>query len=70
MANTLKLSPKFQISIPKEIRARLSWKAGQRLSIVQQDDGVFVVPEPDIEELRGLMKGADPTGYRDRDDRH
>ena len=70
MADSLKLSPKFQISIPKAVRQKLEWKAGQKLAIIPHGKGVLIVPEPEIEDLLGIAEGADPTGYRDRDDRY
>ena len=69
MADSLKLSPKFQVSIPKAVRERLAWKAGQRLAVIPQGKGVLLVPDPEIEDLFGIAKGADPEGYRDRKDR-
>lgn len=30
----------------------------------------MLVPVPTLDELRGIARGADPTGYRDRNDRY
>ncbi len=70
LAKNVKLSPKFQISIPKEVRAQLNWKAGQTLAVVAQGKGVYIGPIPTIEDLRGLFRGADTSDYRDRNDRY
>ena len=64
------LSSKYQISIPKEVRDRQNWKAGQKFAFIQKGSGVVLVPVPEFEDLRGIAKGADPTGYRDRSDRY
>jgi AbrB family looped-hinge helix DNA binding protein len=60
------LSSKFQISIPKEVRESQGWKPGQRLSFVPHGKHFVLVPVPTADELFGIAKGADPTGYRDR----
>ena len=70
MADTTTLSSKFQISIPKSVREAKGWKAGQKFAFVPRDGGIMLVPVPTIDELRGIARGADPTGYRDRDDRY
>lgn len=70
MADTATLSSKFQISIPKAVREKHGWEAGQEFAFIPKNGGVMLVPVPTIEELRGIAKGADPTGYRDRDDRY
>jgi AbrB family looped-hinge helix DNA binding protein len=69
MADTATLSSKFQISIPKAVREHQGWEAGQKLVFVPKGNGVLIVPAPSLESLRGLARGADPHGYRDRDDR-
>ncbi len=64
-----KLSAKFQISIPKAVRTAHHWQAGQEFAFIPKGDGVLLVPIPTREELAGMARGADPTGYRDRSDR-
>jgi AbrB family looped-hinge helix DNA binding protein len=63
------ISPKFQIVIPKEIRERLDLRPGQVVSLIARDGFVNLVPQRPIGELRGLLKGADMSGYRDKTDR-
>lgn len=64
------LSSKFQISIPKEVREAEGWKAGQRFVFIPRGKGVLVMPVPEIDDIEGIAKGADPTNYRDREDRY
>jgi AbrB family looped-hinge helix DNA binding protein len=71
MGNVVTLSEKFQISIPKEVREQQGWKAGQKFAFVPDGTGgVRLVRVPTREELFGSARGADPTGYRDRNDRY
>jgi len=70
MSNTTTLSSKFQISVPKDVREELGWKAGQKFAFVPKGKSVVLVPVPELKDLFGMAKGADPSGYRDRDDRY
>jgi AbrB family looped-hinge helix DNA binding protein len=69
MSNTTTLSAKFQISIPKAVRAAHRWRAGQRFAFIQKGTGVMLVPVPEPGDLAGLAKGANPADYREQDDR-
>jgi AbrB family looped-hinge helix DNA binding protein len=69
MSDTATLSSKFQISIPKAVRTAHNWKAGQEFAFIPKGSGVLLVPVPERHELAGLAKGADPSDYRDRNDR-
>jgi AbrB family looped-hinge helix DNA binding protein len=70
MFHTTKLSAKFQISIPKSVRNAYHWKAGQAFAFIPKGAGVLLVPAPDVEDLKGIVRGADPGGQRDRSDRY
>ena len=68
--NAVTLSSKFQISIPKQVRESQGWLPGQKLAFVPQGKHYVLVPVPKLEDLVGSMKGANPEGYRDRNDRY
>jgi AbrB family looped-hinge helix DNA binding protein len=65
-----KLSSKFQISIPKAVREAQNWRAGQTFVFIPKGKGVMVMPVPELEDLRGIARGANGEGYRDRNDRY
>jgi AbrB family looped-hinge helix DNA binding protein len=67
--DTARLSSKFQISIPKSVRAARSWKAGQVFAFIPKGEGMLLVPVPELDELVGLARGARKEDYRDRADR-
>ena len=69
MTSTATLSEKFQISIPKAVRDEQRWQAGQEFVFIPKGLGVLMVPVPELDQLRGIAKGAKAAGYRDRDDR-
>jgi bifunctional DNA-binding transcriptional regulator/antitoxin component of YhaV-PrlF toxin-antitoxin module len=67
--DTARLSSKFQISIPKAVRTAHAWGPGQEFAFIPRGTGVLLVPVPEFGDLQGLVRGGDPTGYRDRNDR-
>ena len=67
--STVTLSSKFQISIPKEVRETLNLKPGQRLAFLCVGKSIKLVPQPQIEDVFGIGKGANPDGYRNRGSR-
>ena len=70
MSATTKLSSKYQISIPKEVRDAKNWKAGQEFAFIPKGSGILLVPVPKIEDLAGTLAGVNIQDYRDRDDRY
>ena len=69
MSETATLSSKFQISIPKAIRAAHHWEAGLTFAFIPKGTGVLLVPVPKRETLKGLARGASAANFRDRADR-
>jgi len=63
------LSSKFQLSIPKAIREQMRLQAGQKFAIIPKGDTIVLAPIRPLAEMRGRLKGADPSDYRDRTDR-
>ena len=64
---TVKISPKFQVVIPKEVRESLGIRAGQRVQVVAYDDRVEFIPLKPMKQMRGFLKGIDTTVERDED---
>jgi bifunctional DNA-binding transcriptional regulator/antitoxin component of YhaV-PrlF toxin-antitoxin module len=64
--DTSRLSAKFQISIPKSVRAARHWRAGQVFAFIPKGDPMLPVPVPALERLAGMARGAASDGYRDR----
>jgi len=65
---TVTISPKYQIVIPRPIRDRLRLRPGQKIQVVEYDGRLELIPERDIEELRGFLKGIN-TDFEREDDR-
>ena len=54
---TITVSPKFQIVIPKEIRQKLEIKPGQKLQVFQSGNRIEYIIIKDISTARGFLKG-------------
>ncbi|WP_322999688.1 AbrB/MazE/SpoVT family DNA-binding domain-containing protein [Castellaniella sp.] len=70
MTATATLSSKFQISIPKAVREKQQWAAGQEFVFIPKGKGVLVMPVPELDQLAGIARGARADDYRDRKDRY
>lgn len=66
---TVKISSKYQIVIPQEVRKRIELKPGQDVVIIEKDGVIHVIPLKPIKEMRGFAKGIDTTNIRDEEDR-
>ncbi len=64
---SVKVSPKFQVVIPKEIRESLHLSPGQRMQVVQYENRIEFIPEREIDELEGFLKGIDTSFSREKD---
>ena len=65
---TVTVSPKFQVVIPKSVRETLRLKPGQKMHVVEYGGRIELIPERDIKELRGFLKGIN-TGFKREEDR-
>jgi len=64
---TVKLSPKYQIVIPKEMRNKLKLRPGQRMQLIQFDDRIEFILLKDIKDARGFLKGINTDIKREGD---
>jgi len=56
---TVTISPKFQVVIPRAIRTRLKLRAGQKVQAIVYEDRIELVPVRPARQLRGFLKGID-----------
>ncbi|WP_367872428.1 AbrB/MazE/SpoVT family DNA-binding domain-containing protein [Luteolibacter sp. Populi] len=64
---TVTLSPKFQVVIPREIREALKLTAGEKLRVLRYGDRVEFMPVRTAREMRGFLRGMDTTIEREDD---
>lgn len=66
--NTVTVSPKFQVVIPKAIREALNIHPGQKVQVILHQNRIELIPVRPIVEARGFLKGID-TSVKREDDR-
>ena len=61
------ISPKYQVVIPKAVRKALNLRPGQRMQVVEYNGRIELIPERDIKDLRGFLKGINTEFKREGD---
>jgi len=64
---TVTVSPKYQVVIPKIIRDALHLRPGQKMKILEYDGRIELIPDRDISELKGFLKGINTEFVREDD---
>lgn len=64
---TVTMSPKYQVVIPKTIREAMRLRPGQKLKIIEYKGRIELIPDIDISELKGFLKGINTDFERDGD---
>lgn len=65
----VKISTKYQVVIPKEIRKSLDLRPGQKMIAIVKDGVVHLIPNKEITELRGFLKGMNIENIREEKER-
>jgi len=61
------VSPKFQVVIPRAVRESLGLRAGVKLKVIQFFDRIELIPAKPIENFRGFLKGIKTDVPRDEE---
>ena len=70
MRMTVKVSPKFQVVIPEQVRTALGIQAGSRVEVIAKGRVAYLVPVPELSDLQDDLKGKlDQTKLREKKDR-
>ena len=64
---TVTLSPKYQVVIPRPVRESLHLQPGQKLQVLEYKDRVELIPKRKISELRGFVRGINTSFAREED---
>ena len=64
---TVTVSPKFQVVIPRTVRESLRLRPGQKMQVIEYEGRIELIPERDISELRGFLKGINTKFEREED---
>ena len=63
----VKISPKFQVVIPRKVREALQLIPGQKIQVIQYKDRIELIPEKKISEMKGFLKGINTAFNREED---
>lgn len=63
----VKVSPKYQVVIPKEIRESMHIKPGQEICMIMYDGRIELIPILPMEQARGMLKGIETNIEREED---
>ena len=66
---TVTLSSKYQLVVPRGARERLRLKPGMRITVLDKGGVLFLVPERPMSAYRGIVRGTNPRGLREKKDR-
>jgi len=64
---SVKISPKFQVVIPRRVRESMHLTPGQEVQIVEYGTRIELVPMKSINSIRGFAKGINTRFTRDGD---
>ena len=64
---TVTVSPKFQIVIPRRVRESLGIRPGQKIQVLLYENRMEFIPLRRMKEMRGFVRGIDTTVERDKD---
>jgi len=64
---TVTLSAKYQVVIPKAIREQLGLRPGQKVQVIPYGNRIELIPVTPIRELRGSLPGIDTDVPREKD---
>ncbi len=67
--DTVIVSPKYQVVIPRAVRERAHIRVGERLQVISFDDRIELIPVRPMHSMRGFLKGYDARFERDEEDR-
>jgi AbrB family looped-hinge helix DNA binding protein len=65
--DSVKVSPKFQIVIPRRIRESMNIKPGEAMQVFELEGRIEVVRVRPVRSLRGRYPGIDTSVERDED---
>ena len=66
---TVTISSKFQLVLPRRVRDRVAVQPGAKLTIVTKGGVIYLIPERPLRAFRGIARGATRKGLREKKDR-
>lgn len=66
---TVTISSKYQIVIPRQIREKHNLKPGEKFILMSIGDRIEMIPQKKMDDLRGVLSGMDTDPGREKEDR-
>lgn len=63
---TLRVGPDGKVTLPAALRKMTGVEAGERVVAVPSGRSIILTPVEPVGSLRGIARGANPEGYRER----
>ncbi len=63
----VRVSPKYQVVIPKQIREKLGLTPGQKMEALLYENRIELIPVRPLKKLKGFLKGIDTSVEREAD---
>jgi len=54
---TVTISPKYQVVIPRSVRERMDLRPGQQVQVIPYENRIEFIPLRPARELRGFLRG-------------
>lgn len=64
---SITISPKYQVVIPKAIRELLKLRPGQKVQAMVYNNRIELIPVRPIARMRGFLRGVDTSLDREED---
>jgi len=64
---TVTISTKYQVVIPKRVRELLGVQPGQKVKVILHDNRIELIPVRPMKAARGFLKGLDTSVEREAD---
>ncbi len=63
----VRVSPKYQVVIPKRVREAMGIRPGQEVAVMRYRGRIELIPMQPVEEMRGFLRGVEATIEREGD---
>ena len=68
MAESVTVSKSYRVVIPRDVREQAGIRPGQEFMMIVKHRIIQMVPVPTLDELQGMCRGLDYSGYREEPD--
>ena len=63
----VKVSPKYQVVIPEEVRHTVGIRSGEMLQVIAYENRIELIPVRPMKAMKGFLKGMSSDVLREKD---